>query len=294
MLTGKTPGQADHRSGLKSARRFRAEIVLPIKMIDFIILIVALRRCFQDNGGMNHPFLVAAFMACVSLLYATAGQAGGTAFVAVMAVAAFPAAEMRPTALLLNVIAAGYATWRLHQNAAIDRKVLVLVTIPSMVTAFGGGLLVLRGQVYFALTGLVLVAAGVLMIVGRGADSIEAKSVTPFPAGLAGAASGFLSGLSGVGGGVFLTPLIIALGWASPKRAAALSPPFILCNSAVGLVGVLIAGQKLTSDASLYAVAALAGAVIGSTIALNWMSERATRYVLAAILLFAGLRLLLR
>jgi len=113
-------------------------------------------------------------------------------------------------------------------------------------------------------------------------------------AALAGAASGLLSGLTGVGGGVFLTPLIIALGWASPKRAAALSPPFILCNSAVGLLGVLIAGQRLTSNTPLYAVGALAGAVLGSTIARRGMSERATRYVLAAILLFAGLRLLLR
>jgi len=189
---------------------------------------------------MDHSFLVAALMG-VSLLYATAGQAGGTAFVAVMAFAAFPAAEMRPTALLLNVVAASYATWSLHQNAAIDRKTLLLVTIPSMVAAFGGGLLVLGGQVYFALTGLLLVIAAALMIVRRGVDSIEAQSVKAFPAALAGAASGFLSGLTGVGGGVFLTPLIIAFGWASPKRAAALSPPFILCNSAVGLVGVLIA-----------------------------------------------------
>jgi uncharacterized membrane protein YfcA len=255
---------------------------------------VALQLCFQDNRGMDHSFLVAALMGCVSLLYATAGQAGGTAFVAVMAFAAFPAAEMRPTALLLNVVAASYATWRLNQNAAIDRKTLLLVTLPSMVAAFVGGLLVLGGKVYFALTGLLLVTAAVLMIVRREVDSIEAQSVKAFPAALAGAASGFLSGLTGVGGGVFLTPLIIALGWASAKRAAALSPPFILCNSAVGLVGVLIAGQKLTSDASLYAVAALMGAVIGSTIALHWMSERATRYVLAVILMFAGLRLLLR
>ena len=243
---------------------------------------------------MDHALLVAVSMGCVSLLYATVGQAGGTAFVAVMALAASPAAEIRPTALLLNVIAAIYATWRLHQNGAIERRTLLLLTIPSMVAAFGGGLLVLTGQVYFALTGLLLVIAAALMVVKRGADSLEARSVKALPAALVGAASGFLSGLTGVGSGVFLTPLIIALGWASPKRAAALSPPFILCNSVVGLAGVLISGQRATSAASLYAVAALAGAVIGSTIALRWMSERTTRYVLAVILLFAGSRLLLR
>jgi hypothetical protein len=73
---------------------------------------------------MANAFLLTGLLASVSLLYATAGQAGGTAFVAVMAFAAFPAAEMRPTALLLNVVAAGYATWRLHRNGALDQKAL--------------------------------------------------------------------------------------------------------------------------------------------------------------------------
>jgi uncharacterized membrane protein YfcA len=243
---------------------------------------------------MTNTFLLTGLFASVSLLYATAGQAGGTAFVAVMAFASFPAAEMRPTALLLNVIAAGYATWQLYGNGALDQKALLPLALPSMAAAFVGGLLVLNGREYFELTGLLLLAAAVLMIFKREADSVEAGSVMVFPAALAGAAAGFLSGLTGVGGGVFLTPLIIALGWASPKRAAALSPPFILCNSAVGLLGVLIAGQRLTSDVSLYAVGALAGAVLGCTIARRGMSQRATRYVLAVILLFAGLRLLLR
>ena len=243
---------------------------------------------------MINTFLLTGLLASVSLLYATAGQAGGTAFIAVMAFAAFPAAEMRPTALLLNVVAAGYATSQLHQNGALDQKALWPLTLPSMAAAFVGGLLVLNGREYFELTGLLLIAAAVLMIFKREADSVETGSVMVFPAALAGAASGFLSGLTGVGGGVFLTPLIIALGWASPKRAAALSPPFILCNSVVGLLCVLIAGQRLTSNMPLYAVGALVGAVLGSAIARRGMSQRATRYVLAIILLFAGLRLLLR
>jgi len=242
---------------------------------------------------MAHTALIAALIGAVSLLYATAGQAGGTAFVAVMAFESIPASEMRPTALLLNVVAAGYATLQLHRNGGIDGKTLAVIALPSIAAAFIGGLLVLDAREYFALTGLLLVAAGALMIFKRNADSVETRTVPSFSAALAGAASGLLSGLTGVGGGVFLTPMLVALGWASAKRAAALPPPFILCNSAVGLLGVLIAGQRLGPAAPLYAVGALAGAIFGSTIALRWMSERATRYVLAAILLFAGLRLLL-
>jgi len=231
---------------------------------------------------VEHTFLVAIAIACVSLLYATVGQAGGTAFLAIMAFASFPAAEMRPTALFLNIVAAGYATWRLHQRAAIERTTLLRVTLPSLVTALAGGLLVLNGRVYFILTGLLLVAAAALM------------AIQLLPAAAVGAGAGFVSGLTGVGGGVFLTPFVIALGWMSPRRAAALSPPFILCNSVMGLLGVLLAGQELTRDTAFYSFGALAGAIVGSAIGLRWMSERDTRYALGVILLFAGIRLIYR
>jgi uncharacterized membrane protein YfcA len=237
-----------------------------------------------------HSFLITAVIACVSLLYATVGQAGGTAFLAVMAFASFPPVEMRPTALLLNIVAAGYATWRLHQRAAIDRTLLLPLTIPSLATAFAAGLLVLGGQVYFILTGVLLVVAAALMVFRRTADTVAARPIHLLPAAALGAGAGFVSGLTGVGGGVFLTPLLIGFGWASPRRAAGLSPPFILCNSVVGLAGVLLAGQHLAPATLLYSVGALFGAVIGTTIGLRWMSERATRYVLAVVLLFAGVR----
>ena len=243
---------------------------------------------------MDSTLLVASLIGCVSLLYATAGQAGGTAFLAIMAVAAFPAAEMRATALVLNIVAAGYATWRLHRRGAIDRTMLPALTVPSLVTAFLGGLLVLSGQLYFTLTSLLLVAAAALMVFKRSADTVEARAAPLLPTVAVGAGAGFISGLTGVGGGVFMTPLLMVFGWVSPRRAAALSPPFILCNSVVGLAGVLLAGQKPAPGTFLYSVGALAGAVIGTAIGLRWMSERATRYVLAAILLFAGLRLLFR
>jgi len=98
-----------------------------------------------------------------------------------------------------------------------------------------------------------------------------------------------VSGLTGVGGGVFLAPILIALHWASPKQTAALSAPFILANSAVGLIGAM--GQTSSPDTWLYAFAALVGAVIGTTVGLRWLSQTMTRYMLAIVLGFAGLHL---
>jgi hypothetical protein len=147
--------------------------------------------------------LVAVLIGCVSLLYATAGQAGGTTFLAVMAFAALPATEMRATALLLNIVAAGYATRRLHRRGMIDRQMLLLLTVPSVVTAFFGGLLVLSGRIYFIATGLLLVATAVLMVFKRTADTVKARPVPPLAAALVGTGTGFVSGLTGVGAACF-------------------------------------------------------------------------------------------
>jgi uncharacterized protein len=237
---------------------------------------------------------IAGLIGCVSILYAMVGQAGGTAFLAVMALAEFSPVEMRPTALLLNIVAAGYGTWRLQRRRVIEWTLLLPITAPSVVTAFLGGLVVLRSSVYFVITGLLLIAAAGLMLLRQSAAVAPAQPIRPLPAAVAGGIAGLLSGLIGIGGGVFLTPLLVALGWASPKRAARLSPAFILCNSIVGFVGVLVAGQRVASGTVVYAVAAFAGAILGTAVSLRWMSEKTTRYVLTAVLLFAGIRLLFR
>ena len=236
--------------------------------------------------------IVSILLAVVSLVYATVGQAGGTAFLAVMAVMGSPAAELRPTALILTVVAAGYATWRLHAAEAVDWRMLALVGIPALPASFLGGLVALEGGLYYTLTGCILLAAAVAMVTRWGVrptTSPGAMAAAPL-----GALSGFASGLTGVGGGVFLAPALIALGWTTARQAAGISAPFILGNSISGLVGVLLAGQRPSADTGSSALAALTGAVAGTIIGHRFMSERATRYVLAAILLVAGSRLLTR
>jgi uncharacterized membrane protein YfcA len=175
----------------------------------------------------------------VSLLYATVGQAGGTAFLALMAFAAFPPSEMRPTALALNIVAAAYSTWVFNREKIVDWRKLRPLLLSSLPTALAGGFIVLDERVYKTTTGVVLFLAGASMILRRD-DAAAPDRVTPLWGTVSvGAVVGLVSGLTGVGGGVFLAPTLIGLGWASPKQTAALSAPFILANSAVGLVGAL-------------------------------------------------------
>jgi uncharacterized protein len=230
--------------------------------------------------------------AAVSMLYATVGQAGGTAFLALMALASFPSYEMRPTALLLNIVAASYSTWLFNRGSLVDWARLRPLLLASLPTALVGGFIILDEHVYKTVTGAVLLFAATVLVLRRARDRELGRPTPLWGAISIGAAVGLISGLTGVGGGVFLAPLLIALDWVSPKQTAALSAPFILANSVVGLVGAVYVGQTPTSDTWLYSVAALAGAAIGTTAGLSLLSQNMTRYVLATILALAGLQLL--
>jgi uncharacterized membrane protein YfcA len=228
----------------------------------------------------------------VSLLYATVGQAGGTAFLAVMAFASFPSNEMRPTALLLNIVAATYSTWLFNRGSLVDWAKLRPFLLASLPTALVGGFIVLDERFYKTVTGLILLFAATILALRRADDSKPDRPIWFWGAISIGAPVGFVSGLTGVGGGVFLAPILIASHRASPKQTAALSAPFILANSVVGLAGALYAGQAPTADTWLFVLAALAGAMIGAIVGLRWLSQTTTRYILAVILGAAGVQLL--
>lgn len=240
---------------------------------------------------MNAAVILLA-LAAVSLVYATVGQAGGTGFLAVMAFAGMPAGELRPTALTLNIVAAGYATWRLHAARAIDWRMLGGVAIPALPAALVGGLVALDSRVYHALTGGLLLFAAAMMVT----RVRPATAATPgaLSIGSVGAIAGLASGATGIGGGVFVAPALIVMGWSTARQAATLSAPFILGNSIAGLGGALLAGQQPAAETPLFAFAALAGAIVGTMIGLRFMSERRTRIVLALMLVAAAVRLLTR
>jgi uncharacterized protein len=229
----------------------------------------------------------------ISLLYATVGQAGGTSFLALMAFASFSPEEMRPTALMLNIAAAAYSTWLFDRGSLVDWRKLRPLLIASLPMTLLGSLIVLDERIYKTVTGLVLLSAAMILAFRRTSDGGLERLTPLWGVTSVGAVVGFVSGLTGVGGGVFLAPLLIGLHWASPKQTAALSAPFILANSIVGLAGAMYVGQAPTAATWLYAVAALVGAIIGTGIGLRWLSQTATRYTLAVVLGAAGIQLAL-
>jgi uncharacterized membrane protein YfcA len=194
--------------------------------------------------------------------------------------------------LALNVVAATYASIQVYRARVVDWPLLRSVMLPSLPAAFIGGMISLRGPLYSGVTGALLVVASMLMVTRK--SSGDPQAPPNGPVWLAGALSGIAAGVTGVGGGVFLSSLLILFAGVSPKRTAALSPPYIVANSLAALAGLLLTGHRVPLVALPLAGLALAGSVAGTAIGLRWMSERAIRYVLAAILLVAAAQLLMR
>jgi len=231
-------------------------------------------------------------MGVVAVLYGTAGQVGGSGFVAVMTFAAFSPGAARATAFALNIVAASYPTLHLHHIRGTDWRLLGSLLLSSAPAAFLGAMISLQGQIYYGVTGVVLLLVATLMLI-RVSPS-ETQTVHRGTSLLVGAIAGFCSGVTGVGGGVFMSSLLILIAKASPKKTATLSPPFILLNSSTALTGALLAGERISSSVLPFFAAAIIGSLLGVFIGLRFMSAWAIRCMLALILAAGAGQMLLK
>jgi uncharacterized membrane protein YfcA len=228
-----------------------------------------------------------------ALLYSSVGHAGASGYLAVMALIGTPAAEMRPTALVLNLLVASVGV-RAFVRAGHFRWSLAwpfLVTAVPM--AYLGGRLALPVETYRVVVGVVLLlSAARLLVQLRAAD--RATREPPLVAALAvGGALGFLAGLTGVGGGIFLSPLLLLAGWANLRTTAATSVVFILANSAAGLLGQLHTLEQIPDAVVPWGAAAILGGLIGSWLGARRLPSPAIRVALAVVLVVAGGKLVL-
>lgn len=234
--------------------------------------------------------MIAGAFLLVAALYATVGHGGASGYLAVMALGGFDPAAMKPTALVLNVVVslvgtvvfvrAGHFAWRLFWPFAV-------VAAPF---AYLGGRWQISADVFRWLVAAALVfAAGRLFLPATVRSAVRPPPVWGIV--VAGASIGLASGLIGVGGGIFLTPLILFCRWAEPKTAAAVSAPFILVNSLAGLLGAVGSWSQLPASWPWLAVAATAGGLLGS----RWGSQLARpaqlRPALALVLVVAAIKL---
>jgi uncharacterized membrane protein YfcA len=236
--------------------------------------------------------LLLALVFGVAVAYASVGHGGASGYLAVMALLGAAPDSMKPTALVLNLLVSGIGTVRYLRAGCFRLSSFWPFALGALPLAFLGGASVAPPDVYRKVLGVVLVIAALSLIL-RNREDREPREVLIPLAILAGAAIGFVSGLIGVGGGIFLSPLLILLGWATTKETLGISALFILLNSAAGLLGNMASLGKLPADTPFLAVSALAGGLLGTTLGAKKLAPGSLRLVLAAVLLLASIKLLL-
>jgi len=245
---------------------------------------------------LNTTLLVCGLFFVVATLYTTVGHAGASGYLAVMALIGMAPASMRPTALVLNILVATLTVYRFRKARFFSWQGLWPFLLGSVPFAALGGMRSLATGTYYALVGSILLFAAVFIAWRAWAHPRHIEEhvvrVKRLPAVALGAAIGFISGLSGTGGGIFLSPLLLLLAWAGPKTTAGISAPFILVNSSVALVAGWHVTRALPAELPWLAISAIAGALLGTWAGLQWLNQRALLTTLAAVMSIAALKLL--
>jgi uncharacterized protein len=241
--------------------------------------------------------ILAVLICGAAVLYTSVGHAGASGYIAAMALMGLPPDVMKPTALTLNILVATLATARwTSYGRDLAWKALLPLVLGSVPAAFIGGAFQLSESAYRILVGLVLLVAGLKFLWQPRTDQESSGIVTniPWMPGLAsGASVGMLSGLTGTGGGIFLTPLLLLFRWAGARQASGLTAPFILLNSSAALAGNVTALRSLPPELPFFVAAALAGALLGTQIGVRWVSSVTLQRLLGVVLLIAAGKFLL-
>lgn len=243
---------------------------------------------------MPETALLALLFLLVAALYGSVGHAGASGYLAVMALVGVAPERMKPTALVLNIIVATLATWNFRRAGVFYPRQVLPLALGSVPMAFVGGSIHASSPWYRPLLALVLAVAAARLLLRRpapaGAGPTEPR--LPWLASMGiGAGIGLLSGLTGTGGGIFLTPLIVFLGWATVRQSAGISALFILVNSVAGLAGNSSSAPAPTADLALLAGAAAVGGFAGSWLGASRLPERPLSMLLGAVLSIAAIKL---
>ena len=237
------------------------------------------------------PLLAGAFL-IVAVLYSSVGHAGATGYLAVMAIAGTSPVLMKPTALTLNIIVASIATFKYYKRGAFSWQLFLPLVLASFPFAYLGGRITLPPEYYKPMVGLFLLyAAWRAFATSKNSPSYEIKAVSWPVLIVCGAGLGFLSGLTGVGGGVFLSPLMLLMRWAPLRVISGVAAAFILVNSLSGMAGLLSKGILIAPGLPWWAITVLIGGFIGAEYGSGRFKPETIQRLLAMTLLIAGIKL---
>ena len=244
--------------------------------------------------SVSETIVIAALFFVGAALYASVGHGGASSYLAAMGLFSFTPEVMKPTALALNILVAAVATIKFYRARLFKWELFWPFAVASIPAAFVGGATQLPSRWYKVLVGIVLLYAAVWMV----RSSLKPIGKEPHPPPLwaaivSGLAIGFLSGLTGVGGGIFFSPLLLYMGWAETRATSAVAAPFILVNSISGLLGHFSSVAQLPASIPVWGAAALIGGWIGASYGSRRAPTPVLRQLLSLVLIVAGVKLVL-
>jgi len=242
---------------------------------------------------MDTTHLVLLFIAVglIAFLYSSVGHAGASGYIATMTLFGLAPTVIRPTALVLNILVASIGTFQFWRAGHFSWKLFWPFALLSIPAAYVGGYLQPSASVLRILIGVVLLFSAARLVFRRSDPPQTVTPSRPVAIGV-GAGLGFLSGLTGTGGGIFLTPLLLFCQWAHIRQAAAVSALFIWGNSIAGLVGYFTKVHSIPSLGLILAAAAIIGGIMGSYLGSRHLAVRVISLFLATVLLIAGMKLI--
>ena len=240
-------------------------------------------------------YITAGLIFIAAILYSSVGHGGASSYIAIMALMGTPIGSIKPIGLILNIIVSSIASYRFIKNKLFNLKIFIPVVLGSIPAAFMGGYLHLPSEVYRVLVGVILVFAGFQFLFDI-FKYVKKKTDRPvnFWLGLfAGVIIGFLSGLTGTGGGIFLSPLIVFLGWTTVKGSSGTAAVFILFNSISGLLGNITSISLIPNTIFLYSFSAFGGVLIGTQLGIKILNEHYMKNALGIVLVVAGFKFII-
>jgi len=240
--------------------------------------------------AFQYSYILLMAIGLMAVLYSSVGHGGASGYLAAMALWGLLPEEMRPAALLMNIVVTSWLLFRFQPYKLMPYKLFWPLVIASTPLAFIGGVIKIDAEAYRLLVGVMLLLAAVRMLmINKAAESIQQPTMIAVL--LVGAILGFSAGLTGIGGGVFLSPILLIFGWCSIRQSTAVAAGFILLNSIGGLAGYIVSDQSWPMGAGWLVIAALAGCLFGGELAAHRASSLTLQKLLAAVLAIAAVKM---
>lgn len=241
----------------------------------------------------DHAFwILMLLMPLFAFLYASVGHGGASSYIMILTLFHFAPADIRPTALVLNIIVSGMAFYSFRRTCDFPYKLFLALILFSAPAAFVGGLISINTSIYKVVLGVLLLFPTLRLFNVFPLSNKEMIAKSYLMLGVMGIVIGFVSGLIGIGGGILLSPILLMLGWASIKETSAVSALFILVNSVAGLVSSAGLHFAIPQNIAMLMPLTIAGGFLGSYYGSTKFNVASLKYLLGVVLLIASVKFL--